>query len=129
MTNVIIYLVATIGTGIQIYGAVSHGLWWAPGGSLPLVAMVGVMIMGLGTAWSAVKGSSAAWIVFVGALLCWAFYVPGLGTLLGDFRSSISAGRLSIASAQVYLPLLPPALLAVATVASLTAGPLAQSED
>lgn len=129
MTSVIIYLVATIGIGIQIYGAMSRNLWWAPGGSLTTVAMIGVLIMGLGTAWSAVKGSSAAWIVFFGALLCWAFYIPGLGTLLGSLRSSISAGRLSIASAEVYLPLLPPALLAVASVASLMAGPLSQSEE
>jgi hypothetical protein len=129
MTNVIIYLVASIGAGVQVYAAVTGNLWWAPNYPFPTVGLVGVIIMGLGTAWSAVKGSSAAWIFFIGALLCWAFYIPGLGTLLGGMRESISEGRLSIASSEVYLSLLPPALLAVGTIAALLNGPMAQGED
>lgn len=128
MANVIIYLVAAIGAGIQVYGAISHNLWWAPSGTLPMVGLVGVAIMVLGTAWSAVKGTSAAWFVFIGALFCWAFYLPGLGSLLGSMREAVAEGRLSLASASVYLPLLPPSLLAVASVTSLMNGPLGKHE-
>ncbi len=129
MTNVIIYLVAAIGAGIQVYGAFSHNLWWAPSAPLPLVGLIGVGIMVLGTAWSAVKGSSAAWFVFIGALLCWAFYLPGLGSLLTSMREAVMAGRLTLTSTDVYLPLLPPSLLAVASVTSLMSGPLGKHEE
>lgn len=129
MTNVIIYLVAAIGAGIQVYGAMTNNLWWAPSGTLPIVGLVGVAIMVLGTAWSAVKGSSAGWFVFIGALFCWAFYLPGLGSLLGGLRESVMEGRLSLNSASIYLPLLPPSLLAVASVTSLMAGPLGKHEE
>lgn len=129
MTNVIIYLVATLGAGVQVYAALNGNLWWAPTSPFPMVGLVGVLLMGLGTAWSAVKGSTAAWIVFFGAMLCWVFYIPGLGMLLGGMRQSISEGRLSIASSEVYLALLPPALLVVASLASLLNGPMAQGEE
>lgn len=129
MTNVIIYLLASIGTAMQIYGAITNNLWWSPGGPLPMVGLIGVLLMGLGTAWGAIKGSSSAWIVFFGALFCWAFYIPGLTNLLGTMRASISNGKLSFASVDVYLPLLAPALLIVATYVSLMNGPMGKSAD
>lgn len=129
MVNVIIYLVATIGVGVQVYGAVTRTLWWAPSDPLPTVGLIGAAIMTLGTAWGAVKGSSSAWIVFIGALLCWAFYIPGLGTLLGSLRASIATGRLSFAAAGTYLPLLPPVLLIIATYTSLMVGPMGKAQD
>lgn len=129
MVNVLIYLVATIGVGVQIYGAVTHTLWWAPMDPLPTVGMVGGMLMTLGTAWGAIKGSSSAWIVFVGALLCWAFYIPGLGTLLGSLRQSMAEGRISLASVGTFAPLLPALLLLVATYTSLMAGPMGKTKD
>lgn len=129
MANVIIYLLASIGTAVQIYGAVTNNLWWSPGGALPTIGLVGVILMTLGTAWAAIKGSSSAWIVFLGALFCWAFYVPGLGNLLGTMRASIAEGKLSFASIDVYLPLLAPALLIVATYTSLMNGPMGKSAD
>lgn len=128
MANVIIYLVASIATAVQVYGAVTNNLWWSPGGPLPIVGAVGVILMALGTAWGAVKGSSSAWIVFIGALFCWAFYIPGLGNLLGSMRQSIAEGKLSFASLGVYLPLLAPALLIVASYTSLMNGPMGKSE-
>jgi hypothetical protein len=124
MGNVIIYLLASIGVAVQVYGAITGNLWWSPSGALPTVGLIGVLLMALGTAWSAVKGSSAAWIVFIGALFCWAFYIPGLGNLLGQMRQSIMEGRLSYSSLDVYLPLLSPLLLAVATYTSLMNGPM-----
>lgn len=129
MANVIIYLIATIGVGVQIYGAVTHNLWWAPNDPFPTVGLIGTLTMALGTAWGAIKGSSSAWIVFVGTLFCWAFYIPGLGNLLGSLRQSISEGRISLASADAYLPLLPPLLLAIATYTALMAGPMGKAQD
>jgi hypothetical protein len=85
--------------------------------------------MTLGTAWAAVKGSSSAWIVFIGALFCWALYIPGLGNLLGQMRQLIAEGRLSFASADVYLPMLAPVLLAVATYTSLMNGPMGKKHE
>lgn len=129
MTNVIIYLLASIGAGVQVYGAITSNLWWSPGGALPTVGAIGVILMGLGTAWSAVKGSSAAWIVFLGSLFCWAFYIPGLGNLFGSMGQSLSQGKLSFASIGVYLPLLAPVLLIVATITALLNGPMGKSAD
>jgi hypothetical protein len=124
MVNVVIYLLASIGVAVQVYGAMTGNLWWSPGGGLPTIGLVGVLLMTLGTAWSAVKGSSAAWFVFIGALFCWAFYVPGLGSLLGQMQEALAEGRLSYASPDVYVPLLAPILLAVATYVSLMNGPM-----
>jgi|SRR5579884_1251139 len=129
MANVIIYLLASIGAGIHVYGAITNNLWWSPGGSLPMVGLIGVLVMGLGTAWGAVRGTSSAWIVFIGALFCWAFYIPGLGNLFGTLRQSILEGRLSFASLDVYLPLLAPALLIVATYTALMNGPLGKKAE
>lgn len=129
MTNVIIYLVSTVAIGVQIYHAVTGSLWWSPHDPLPTVGLIGIVLMTLGTAWSAVKGSSAAWIVFVGSFFCWAFYLPALGTLLGNMHQMVAEGRFSFASASPYLTLLPPAMLAVATVTALVNGPMAQKED
>lgn len=129
MVNVIIYLLASIGTGVQVYAALTNNLWWSPGGALPTVGLAGVLLMGLGTAWGAVKGSSSAWIVFIGALFCWAFYLPGLGNLLGTMQQSIAEGRLSFASIDVYLPLLAPALLLTATLTSLMNGPMGKKAE
>jgi hypothetical protein len=124
MGNVIIYLVATIGVSVQVYGAITGNLWWSPSGALPTVGLIGVLLMALGTAWAAVRGSSSAWFVFIGVLFCWAFYIPGLSTLLGQVRQLIEEGRLSFGSSDVYLPMLPPLLLAVATYTSLMNGPM-----
>lgn len=129
MVNVVIYLVAAIGCVFQVYGAMTHNLWWAPNDPLPTVGLIGVIGMFLGTAWGAVKGSSAAWIVFLSALLCWAFYIPGLGNLIGSMRQMILEGRLSIADAGTYMPLLPPILLLVATLESLVVGPMRKGEE
>ena len=129
MTNVIIYLVATIGTGVQIYGAMNNNIWWAPGNPYPTAGLIGVLLMALGTAWSAIKGSSAAWIVFIGSLFCWAFYIPGLGNMLGGMQQLVQEGRLSLASPQAYLQLLPAALLAVATFTALMVGPMGKTAD
>lgn len=129
MANVIIYLVATIGVAIQIYAAMTHNLWWAPPDPFPTVGLIGAIIMTLGTAWGAVKGSSAAWFVFVGALFCWAFYIPGLGNLLGTMQQSMAEGRISLADVTSYLPLLPPLLLTIATVTALMVGPMGKAED
>jgi hypothetical protein len=129
MVNVIIYLVATIGVGVQVYGAVVGTLWWAPGNPFPTVGLIGAMIMLLGTAWGAVKGSSSAWIVFIGALLCWVFYIPGLGMLIGSLRQSLALGRMSLADVDTYLPLLPAVLLVVATYTSLMVGPMGKTQD
>jgi hypothetical protein len=129
MVNVIIYLIATIGVGIQIYGAVTHNLWWAPIDPFPTVGLIGALIMTLGTAWGAIKGSSSAWIVFVGTLFCWAFYIPGLGNLLGSLRQSFAEGRVSFAAVNTYLPLLPAVLLAIATYTSLMIGPMGKTQD
>jgi hypothetical protein len=129
MTNVIIYLLASIAAAVQIYSAITHNLWWSPGGALPTIGVIGVILMGLGTAWSAVKGSSSAWIVFLGALFCWAFYIPGLGNLFGSMRQSISEGKLAFASLSVYMPLLAPALLILATITALMNGPMGKSAD
>ena len=129
MANVIIYLIATIGVGIQIYGAVTHNLWWAPQDPFPTVGLIGALAMALGTAWGAVKGSSSAWIVFVGTLFCWAFYIPGLGNLVGSLQQSITEGRVSLASADAYLPLLPAILLAIATYTALMVGPMGKTQD
>lgn len=129
MANVIIYLIATIGVGVQVYGAINHTLWWAPNDPLPTVALIGALLMTLGTAWGAVKGSSSAWIVFLGAMFCWAFYIPGLGTLLGGLRESMASGKMSPATLVTYLPLLPAALLLVATYTSLMVGPMGKAQD
>ncbi len=129
MVNIIIYLVATIAVGVQIYGAVTHSLWWSPGDPLPTVGLIGALTMALGTAWGAVKGSSAAWIVFIGALFCWAFYIPGLGMMLGTMQQSFLEGRTSLASLDTYLPLLPAVLLAVATFTALMVGPMGKTKD
>ncbi len=129
MTNVIIYLIATVATGVQIYHAVTGSLWWSPHDPLPLVGLFGIVIMTLGTAWSAVKGTTAAWIVFIGSFFCWAFYLPALGTLLANMHELVVEGRFSFAAAGPYLSVLPPSLLAVATVTALLAGPMAQQED
>lgn len=129
MVNVIIYLVATIGVGVQVYSAVTHTLWWAPSDPLPTVALIGALLMTLGTAWGAVKGSSSAWIVFLGTLFCWAFYIPGLGNMFGNLQQSIVLGKISLATAGAYLPLLPAALLLVATYTSLMVGPMGKAED
>ena len=129
MVNVLIYLVATIGVGVQIYGAITRNLWWAPMDPLPTIGLIGGMLMTLGTAWGAIKGSSSAWIVFIGTLFCWAFYIPGLGTLLGSLRQSMAEGRISLASISTYLPLLPPALLLIATYTSLMVGPMGKTQD
>lgn len=129
MVNVVIYLVAAIGAGVQVYGALTGNLWWSPGGSLPTVGLVGVLLMGLGAAWGAVKGSSAAWIVFVGALFCWAFYLPGLGNVIGTMQQSLAEGRVSLASIDIYLPLLPSILLLVATYISLMNGPMRKKPE
>ena len=129
MANVIIYLVATVGVGIQVYGGVMHTLWWAPNDPLPMVGLIGALLMTLGTAWGAVKGSSSAWIVFIGTLFCWAFYIPGLGNLFGNLQQSIVSGKISLATISTYLPLLPPALLVVATFTSLMVGPMGKTED
>ncbi|HVB35308.1 MAG TPA: hypothetical protein VNJ52_13180 [Patescibacteria group bacterium] len=129
MANVIIYLVATIGVGVQVYAAITSNLWWAPPDPFPMVGLIGALIMTLGTAWGAVKGSSAAWIVFVGSLFCWAFYIPGLGNLLGGLRQSLAEGRISLATVGSYLPLLPALLLAVATYTALMIGPMGKAQD
>jgi hypothetical protein len=129
MANVIIYLIATIGVGVQIYPAVTNNLWWAPRDPFPTVGLIGALIMTLGTAWGAVKGTSAAWIVFVGTLFCWAFYIPGLGNLLGSLRQSMMEGRITLSSLDTYLPLLPPVLLLIATFTSLTVGPMGKSDN
>jgi len=129
MVNVLIYLIATIGVGVQVYAAVTHNLWWAPMDPFPTVGLIGALTMTLGTAWGAVKGSSAAWIVFIGTLFCWAFYIPGLGNLLGTMQQSMMEGRVSLASASTYLPLLPPILLAIATYTSLMVGPMGKTQD
>lgn len=129
MTNVIIYVVAAVAAGVQVYEAVTHMLWWGPNDPLPMVGLIGIGIMLLGAAWGAVKGSSAAWFVFVGSILCWVFYVPGLQNLLGSMRQSIEEGRLSFASLDVYLPLLPPILLLIASLNSFMAGPMGKSSE
>ncbi len=129
MANVIIYLLASIGVGVQVYAAITSNLWWSPSGALPTVGLIGVLLMGLGTAWGAVKGSSAAWIVFIGALFCWAFYLPGLGNLFGTMQQLISEGRLSFASTAVYVPLLAPTLLLVATFTALMNGPMGKKAE
>ena len=129
MVNVIIYLVASIGVAVQTYTAYHNGLSWAPGGSLATVGLIGVIIMVLGTAWSAVKGSSAGWIVFVGALFCWAFYIPALGNLFGFMQAAMAEGRFSMADSETYLRLLPAVLLAVATFTALMAGPMGKHEE
>ena len=128
MVNVIIYLIATIGVGVQVYGAVTHNLWWGPSDPFPTVGLIGALTMALGTAWGAVKGTSAGWFVFVGALFCWAFYIPGLSNLFGTMQQSAMEGRISLASASTYLPLLPPALLAIATYTALMAGPMGKTQ-
>ena len=129
MVNVIIYLVATVGVGIQVYGAISHTLWWAPNDPLPMVGLIGALLMTLGTAWGAVKGSSSAWIVFIGTMFCWAFYIPGLGNLVGSLRQSLVSGQISLATLDTYLPLLPAALLLIATYTSLMVGPMGKTQD
>jgi hypothetical protein len=129
MVNVIIYLVATIGVGIQIYGAITHNLWWAPNDPMPTVGLIGALIMTLGTAWAAIKGSSSAWIVFIGTLFCWAFYIPALGNLFGSLSQLASEGKISFASVNSYLPVLPALLLALATFTSLTAGPMGKEQQ
>jgi hypothetical protein len=129
MVNVMIYLVAAIGVAVQTYSALHNGLSWAPGGSLPMVGFVGMIIMVLGTAWSAIKGSSAAWIVFIGALCCWAFYIPALGNLFGFIQATIAEGRFSFANSETYTRLLPAVLLGVATITSLMAGPLGKTDN
>lgn len=129
MVNIVIYLVAAIGAGVQVYGALSGNLSWTPTGSLPMIGLVGVLLMGLGTAWGAVKGSSAAWIVFVGTLFCWVFYLPGLGNLLGTMQQSLAEGRVSLASLDIYLPLLPAVLLLVATYIALVNGPMRKKPE
>lgn len=129
MLNVFIYLVAAIACGFQVYAAFTHNLWWAPNDPLPTVGLVGVIGMLLGSAWGAVKGSSSAWIVFGSALLCWAFYIPGLGNLIGSMRQMIMEGRLSLADVASFLPLLPPIFLTVATLQALVVGPMGKADD
>lgn len=129
MANVIIYLLASIGVGVQMYGAVTHSLWWAPNDPLPTVGLIGALLMALGTAWGAVKGSSAAWIVFIGTMFCWAFYIPGLGNLFGTLQQSIASGKMSLAALDTYLPLLPATLLLIATYTSLMVGPMGKTQD
>ncbi len=129
MVNVIIYLVASIGVAVQTYAAYHNGLPWAPAGSLATVGLIGVVIMVLGTAWSAIKGSSAGWIVFIGALFCWAFYIPALGNLFGFMQAAVTEGRLSLADSETYLRLLPAVLLLVATFTALMAGPMGKNPD
>lgn len=129
MANVIIYLIATVGVAVQIYPAVTHNLWWAPSAPMPTVGLIGAIIMTLGTAWGAIKGSSSAWIVFIGTLFCWAFYIPGLGNLVGTLQQSLMEGKISLASVATYLPLLPAALLVVATYTSLMVGPMGKAQD
>ena len=96
---------------------------------MTIVVLGGVLLMGLGAAWGAVKGSSAAWIVFVGALFCWAFYLPGLGNVIGTMQQSLAEGRVSLASLDIYLPLLPSILLLVATYISLMNGPMRKKPE
>jgi hypothetical protein len=129
MVNVIIYVVASVACTVQVYAAFTHGLWWAPNDPLPTIGLIGVIGMMLGAAWGAVKGTSAAWIVFLSSFFCWAFYIPGLGNLIGSMRQQILEGRLSFADAGVYLPLLPPILLVVATIQSLMVGPMGKTEE
>jgi hypothetical protein len=129
MVNVIIYLIATIGVGVQVYSALTYNLWWAPSNPFPTVGLIGVLIMTLGTAWGAVKGTSAAWIIFVGALFCWAFYIPGLGNLLGSMRQLMAEGRISFADMGTFLPLLPPLLLLVATYTAVMVGPMGKTDS
>jgi hypothetical protein len=129
MVNVIIYIVAAISCSVQVYAAFTHNLWWTPNDPLPTVALVGVVGMMLGAAWGAVKGTSAAWIVFFSAMLCWAFYIPGLGNLIGSMRQQIMEGRLSFADIGVYLPLLPPIFLTVATIQALMVGPMGKTDE
>lgn len=127
MANIILYLVAAISCSVQVYQGVTHALWWAPPDPLPTVGLIGVGAMLLGSAWGAVKGSSAAWIVFIGAILCWGFYVPGLGNLIGTMRQNLLEGRLNFGSLDVYLPLLPPLILLIATVKSFLVGPMGKT--
>ncbi|HEV2386872.1 MAG TPA: hypothetical protein VGS20_06400 [Candidatus Acidoferrales bacterium] len=129
MADIILYILAAVSCAVQVYQGVTHGLWWAPPDPLPMAGLAGILLMLLGSAWGAVKGSSAAWFVFVGAIFCWAFYVPGLGNLLGSMRQSLMEGRLNFGALDVYLPLLPPILLLIATIKAFLVGPLGKASD
>lgn len=125
VVGIILYLAAAVTTGFQVYAGYQRALWWAPGAPLPLLGLMGCGLMLLGTAWGAVRGTSAAWIVLIGTIFQWAFYVPGLTTYGGRMMSVLRNGNLALLDANYLLGLLPAVLLAAATLHALWRGPLA----
>ena len=123
MGNVILYIVAAVACGVQVYEGVARKLWWEPPGPLP-GCLVGIITMVLGAAWAAAGSASSAWMVFLGSILCWVFYVPGLSNQFNSIWRLLAEGRLSASSLDIFLPLLPPILLLIATIRSLLIGPM-----